>query len=385
MRPRIGLDARFALGDRRGIGNYSLELFKAMAHQNMEFDFVFYSDREDKDNLLSSLPNSEVRVLHPGVYPLWEQCLLPLALLRDNIALFHAVGNTAPLILPKKTKLVITLCDVMYMKDEATLPLSQSWYQRVGRLYRKWVVPPASRNADLLLTISEFSRIDILETFPSIPPNKIEVTLLGLPAAFQSLDGESFTQPPLDGEPYILHLGGLDPRKNTARVIRSFLELKRSCRLEERLIVLGLKNLEGLGLSPLEYTGENGWIHFPGFVPETELPNYYRFAEAFLFPSLYEGFGIPLLEAMSCGTPILTSNTTSLPEIAGDAALFVDSRSTDAIKSALLHLLSSAALKEKMRESGFKRLSLFTWKATSTKTLAAYRSVLESASLAGLA
>jgi glycosyltransferase involved in cell wall biosynthesis len=377
MRPRIGLDARFALGERRGIGNYSLELFRAMASMNHEFEFVFYSDREDTEGLLSYLPNSQVRVIRPGFYPLWEQVLLPLALRRDDIDLFHAVGNTAPVIMPRRTKLVITLCDVMYMKDESLLPLSRSWYQRAGRFYRRLIVPPAARNADHLLTISEFSRTDICETLSRIRPEKVSVTLLGLPSSFQVVPPQEHETSPLGATPYLLHLGGLDPRKNTRMVVRCFLDLKKSDQLEEKLVILGLKTLDSLDLDPHEVSEARTWIHLPGFVSEMELPRFYRHARAFLFPSLYEGFGIPLLEAMACGTPIITSNVSSLPEVAGSAAILIDQSRPDRLKGAILDLLGSLPLQTHLRQEGRLRAEQFNWNNTAELTLRSYRDIFE--------
>jgi len=376
MRPKIGLDARFALGERRGIGNYSLELFRAMSDQDHGFDFVFYSDREDSEGLLANIPNSRLRVLRPGLYPLWEQFILPFALDQDRIDLFHAVGNTAPIFLPKRTKLVITLCDVMFLKDAATLPISSSWYQRVGRIYRRLVVPSAARKANHLLTISEYSRNDICASLPNILPEKTSVTLLGLPSSFNNDRQDSSSMASPEKSPYLLHLGGLDPRKNTTFVVRGFLDLKRRGLLKENLIILGLRTLAPLGLNQQELTEAAEWIRLPGFVPDRTIPRYYRHATAFLFPSLCEGFGIPLLEAMACGTPIITSNISSLPEIAGDAAIFINPNQTEELKQAILKISQSNDIQFKLRDAGFERLSFFEWEKTASQTMGAYRSAL---------
>lgn len=376
MRPRIGLDARFALGERRGIGNYSLELFRAMAAVDHGFEFIFYSDRKDEFGLLEGLPNSSVRVLRPGFYPFWEQAMLPLALQRDEIDLFHAVGNTAPVIMPRRTRLVITLCDVMYMKEEGTLPLSQSWYQRLGRIYRRLIVPPAVRIADHVLTISEFSRADICETLAGCSPEKISVTLLGLPSSFHITPPHEADTSPLGETPYLLHLGGLDPRKNTHLVVRAFLDLKRSGQINGKLVILGLKNLNSLNLDPSETAESECWIHLPGFVSEMDLPRYYRHASMFLFPSLYEGFGIPLLEAMACGTPIITSDLSSLPEVAGNAALLIDPYQPRELAEAILRLTGDPSLQEQLKVAGHVRRKIFQWDQTACLTLTCYQRLL---------
>jgi glycosyltransferase involved in cell wall biosynthesis len=159
-------------------------------------------------------------------------------------------------------------------------------------------------------------------------------------------------------------------------VVRSFLDLKRQGLISERLVILGLKNLDSIGLEPRDVDLAHGWIHIPGFVPEAELPNYYRHASAFLFPSLYEGFGIPLLEAMASGTPIITSNLSSLPEVAGEAAILIDPSSTHELKEAILKLLGSPLLREQLRSAGLSRMALFQWPQTASQTLDCYQKVL---------
>jgi len=372
---KIGLDARFALGERRGIGNFSLDLFRAMASVPHPFELVFYSDREDQEGLLSGLPNARVRVLGPGLYPVWEQLALPRALGQDGIRLFHGIGNTGPVFLPGNIKRVLTIHDVMFLKPVSELPRSPSMYQRMGRIYRRIIAPRAGRRADLTFTDSEFSRQDILASIPGLDPAKVEVAYAGLPGHFlQAVRTE--VAHPLEGRPYLLHLGALDPRKNTALVVKCYLSLRRANAIQEQLVILGLKDLSALGLSPAESQEAQAWLHFPGYVPAQDIPAYYRHAKAFLFPSLYEGFGIPLLEAMACGTPIITSNTTSLPEIAGDAALLIDPKDGEALKKTILDLLGDSSLGTALVAKGTGRIRDFTWNHTAEQVLRSYGRLL---------
>ena len=372
---KIGLDARFALGERRGIGNFSLDLFRAMAVLPHPFELVFYSDREDTEGLLSQFPNSRVRVIRPGIYPIWEQVRLPLALLQDRIQVFHAVGNTGPILLSGSIKRVLTIHDVMFLKPESELPRSPSLYQRMGRIYRRIVAPRAGRRADLTFTDSEFSRQDILASIPGLDPLKVKIAYVGLPRHFL-VSPPSIGTHPLQGQDYLLHLGALDPRKNTALVVKTFLALRRQKAIKEHLVILGLKSLDALGLTPMESQEVKESIHFPGYVPESAMPAFYRHARAFLFPSLYEGFGIPLIEAMACGTPIIASNTTSLPEIAGNAARLINPKSGDQLKGAILELLGSPVLQMELIARGKERTREFCWDNTARKTLDAYSQLI---------
>lgn len=372
---KIGLDARFALGKRRGIGNYSLDLFRAMTNISDEFEFIFFSDRQDTECLLRDLPNSKVRVIGPAFYPFWEQISLPIALKRDQVQIFHAVGNTGPILLPKEMRRIVTIHDVMFLKSLHIVPESPSLYQRLGRFYRSVISPPVALRANLVLTVSNFSRQDILDSILGLDPRKVEVIYNGLPSHFKHCPepGEAH---PLQGQNYLLHLGALDPRKNTSLVVRSYLALKRQHLIDEHLVILGLANLDALDLSDEELKEGKASIHTPGFVTDEIIPVYFRHSRAFLFPSLYEGFGIPLLEAMSCGTPIITSNSTCLPEIAGGATLLVNPRRADEFEKALLTLLDSVDLRTSLITKGLCRIKDFSWEAIATKTLESYKHIM---------
>lgn len=372
---RVGLDARFAVWDRRGIGNYSLQLIRAMARLAPETNFICYTDRPDSEGAFGDLPNCTVRPLVPRIYPIWEQIALARALEKDSIDIFHAVGNTAPLKVPRGTRLAVTLHDVMFMKPTSVLPASSSLYQRLGRIYRRLVTPRIATLADVIFTVSEYSRNDICATFPMISSSKIVVTYQGLPAHFQNLSARRGPHPFHD-RPFLLHLGGFDPRKNTKRVVQAYLNLVQHESINAHLLILGLQDLNGLGLAPQEKELANTWIHLPGFVSESVLPDYYRHAQALLFPSLYEGFGIPLLEAMSSGTPIMTSRVTSLPEVAGEAALMVDPASIPSLEEGIQLLIKSADLRANLSRLGQSRLALYNWDNTASQTLDAYRAVL---------
>jgi glycosyltransferase involved in cell wall biosynthesis len=346
-----------------------------MARLAPETSFVCYTDRPDSHGVFGDLPNCVVRILTPKIYPIWEQVALPRVLKEDGIEIFHALGNTAPLKMPQGIRLAVTLHDVMFMKPASELPASSSLYQRIGRIYRRSVAPRVAAQADVIFTVSSYSRNDICNTFPMISPSKVVVTYQGLPAHFQNLPATPGPHPFQD-RPFLLHLGGFDPRKNTRRVIQAYLNLVQHGLINAHLLILGLRNLNGLGLTPREKEVAKTWVHLPGFVSESVLPDYYRHAQALLFPSLYEGFGIPLLEAMSSGTPILTSRVTSLPEIAGEAALLVDPASISSLEEGIHRLIGSVDLRTSLSRLGQDRLTLYNWDNTASQTIDAYRAMM---------
>lgn len=373
---RIGIDGRFALGERRGIGNYSLALLRTLSSAHPDCEFLVFIDRPDSAGIFSSMSNCSTYVIKPRLYPLWEQLALPKALRALRPDLFHALGNTAPLGLPASIRLVMTVHDVMYLKSRTELPDSPSLYHRLGRRYRCWNVPRAMAGADAILTVSEYSKADILATVPGLEPERITVTYQGLPPHMSGREAER-PGPGPHGKRYLLHLGGLDPRKNTGFVVRNCLSLRRAGKCDADLVILGLKGLQGLGLTPEEVAGAGPWVHLPGFVPEAALPGYFRKAEMLLFPSKSEGFGIPLLEAMAQGTPIITSRVTSLPEIAGQAALVVDPGQDSEFQAAVQSLLASRELRSRLSDAGRERIQQFNWETTGRLTMGAYFQALE--------
>jgi glycosyltransferase involved in cell wall biosynthesis len=210
-----------------------------------------------------------------------------------------------------------------------------------------------------------------------ISPNKIDVVHHGLSPQFRPLDGAAVAEACARyglGAPgsYLLYVGTVQPRKNLARLIDAFAQVARqeAGGAALRLVIAGKR---GWLTEEIERraaaSGVAGQVLFPGFVADADLPALLSGALAFVFPSLYEGFGMPVLEAMACATPVLTSTTSALPEVAGDAALLVDPHDTEAIAEGIARLLSDAALRERLRERGMQRAAQFTWHRCASETL----------------
>ncbi len=372
----LGIDARL-IHYRRGMGTviYSLinEWVRFMTTLTGDalapFRLTLYVDSARAVTAAATFANDYVtaRQLGPAFYPLWEQWLLPRQALRDGVDVLYCPANTAPIFLPASIKLALTIHDVMYLLPQGQLPTSPSLYQRLGRHYRRWVVPKAARRADLIVTDSQFSRRDILQYLGSSLSTSaaaIQVVTLAAAAEYGPQLPENITLGLAQLKvrpPYILGLGAIDPRKNTARLIEAFAQLKNRT---QKLVVTGLDPAAQAHFGKLaQQYGLNlgNDVILLGFVSERELAALYAGATLLLYPSLYEGFGLPVLEAMACGTPVIASNTSSIPEIAGEAALFIDPTDITAMSNAMQRLIDEPSLRQQLIESGRVRASQFNW------------------------
>lgn len=290
---------------------------------------------------------------------------------RQNLELIHDPTGSAPLILAS-SKRVITIHDTIpYVHTGNSTVLDQLIYQ----LWLPFVVPFIDR----FLTVSDHSKRDISK-YLQTPMEKITVIHLAAGDHFRLLT-EAEIHSVLDRSgmslPYILYVGSIEPRKNLIRLLEAYAQLRQwSTRWD--LVVVGERNLwksspvgeitEKLNLKP--------FVHFTGFIPDTDLPGIYNGADLFVFPSLYEGFGLPVLEAMACGTPVITSNTSSLPEVAGDAALLVDPYNVEEIAAVMRMVLEDPDLARDLGNRGLERAREFTWEKTAQRTISVYEKVL---------
>jgi glycosyltransferase involved in cell wall biosynthesis len=370
---RIGIDARL-LNYRRGMGNVLYNYLSQLAILPPEFEYVLFTD-SPATRLPFSLPEHfHIVPMQPGFYPFWEQVLLPKKAHKLGVNLLHCLANTGPLFLPSNIKLVVTINDVMFLLPQHQLPGSRVLFQQLGRIYRSFVVPKVARRADKIITISQYSKSDILRLI-DVPSTKVEVAYL---APGVRSNTNTFATQPLPEIPYLMALGATDPRKNTRLVMEVFARLSRDGRFAGQLRLVGLPEKYSAELRELAQTLKiESQVLFYDFVSESELAHLYHGSTAFLYPSLYEGFGLPVLEAMSYGAPVITSNTTSIPEVAGDAALLVNPTSADELYSATSQLLSNPDLRQQLIQRGYAQAARFSWQEMTHAYLALYREVLE--------
>ena len=374
---RIGIDARL-LSYRRGMGNFLYNLVIELINLDERNQYLLYTNKSLGDELALS-DNFQIHMLPMPIYPSWEQVALPLAAKRDGLDVLHCPANTGPLWLPQGVSLVLTIHDVMYMLPTSVLPASPSLYQRLGRLYRWLVVPPVARQATAIVTDSHYSRKDIVK-YLDLAEDSVRVVWGAPNRACRVITDTSILDKvrakyALD-RPFILALAGVDPRKNTRRVIEAFATFLEDTSAAYQLALVGLpSSAQSFFFRYAQESGVANQIVFTGFIPEEDLVALYNLADVFVYPSLYEGFGLPVLEAMACGTPVVTSPTGSLPEIAGEAALFVDSNNAEAISRGIIRVLGDKELAQHLRTLGFEQTSHFSWHQTAVEMLRIYDQV----------
>lgn len=355
-----------------GIGTYTDNLVKELFNLDKENQYsLFWNgngyDEFKKDN--SSIILSPRK--HGGFY---ESVYVPTYLDRHCIDLYHIPQNGIGLTPDFKTPTVVTIHDLI----PYTMP------ETVGRGYLERFLkdmPTIINNSAGILTVSEFSKNDILKFFPYYSPDRIHVTPLAANENFIPVD-KNFCKEfmlntyNLDND-YLLYIGGFSSRKNVRELIISFSKIINSLKEKVTLVLVGPIKEEGKKLVQLvEDLNLNDYVLFTGYVDEVDLPTLYSGALSFVYPSLYEGFGLPPLEAMSCKTAVITSNLTSIPEVTSDCALLINPFNTDELSAALYNIITDSYLRDNLANRGYERSLQFTWKLTASKTLDFYNFVL---------
>ncbi len=389
----IGIDARL-LHNATGIGRYTRSLFFEFLQcpPGDDIYYLFY-DRpfpgipdpaphspatcaDDANEYVSDLPAHVRVVIAPcTTRMLWTQWHVPPLLKRHQIDVYHGVCNFE-LPLRKLCRYVVTIHDLVPLFFPHVVP----WKHR---LFFRLFMKPAARTADIILTDSHHSQRDIAQHL-GVPKEKIRVTYLGYtsrsPTTIQALSADEILKQYHITRPYLLFVGVQEPKKNLDRLIEAFALLRQASSVNAnlQLVLAGDKGWLSDHLSQrARDLGVGEHVIFTGFVPDAHLPALYQQAELFVFPSLYEGFGLPVLEAMTYGVPVVTSMASSLPEIAGDAAVLVDPHSAEAIRDGMADVLLDQPKAAAMREKGQIQARQFSWKRTAEETYMAYRDAYE--------
>ncbi len=298
---------------------------------------------------------------------LWEQTALPLALLRCRADLLHGPAYVLPFLCPCPA--VLTVHDLSFL----TVPTA---FRRSNRLYLSLSTRRAVRQAQRIIAVSAHTKRDLVRLL-GVPPEKITVVHHGLEhEVFRPLPAETvaaFKRQRGLPEEYILFVGTLEPRKNIPTLIRAFARLKREGNWPHKLVIAGGRGwlFEEI-FALVERLGLRAEVLFPGYIPFAEQPLWYNGAAAFVYPSLYEGFGLPVLEAMACGTPVIAANASALPEVVGEGGLLVPPCDERALAWALAEVLADADRRAELARRGRERAQQFTWPAAARATLAVY-------------
>jgi glycosyltransferase involved in cell wall biosynthesis len=370
----IYVDVSAAVHRRAGLGRYAESLTRALVRADPGRYALFYNRERGMEPLagLSHLPSRSVALGYkPWRMLVWLGHLARLGFDRlvPGAELFHA---TEHLLLPlRSVPAVLTVHDLIFRH----LP---AHHKPLNRWYLNLALPLFCRRATHIIAISECTRGDLVATY-GVPPEKVSVI-------HEAADPRFHPQPPEHIEAarvryglpqrYLLFVGTIEPRKNLIRLLSSF-EAVRAEGLADGLVIVGRRGwLYEDFFTRLERSPAREAVVFPGYVPDEDLPAIYAGAQALVFPSLYEGFGLPVLEAMACGTPVAASNASSIPEIGADAALYFDPQDEEAMTATVRRILTGPDLAEDLRRRGLARAARYSWERAARETRAVYERVL---------
>jgi glycosyltransferase involved in cell wall biosynthesis len=371
---RIGIDAH-AIGAQQG-GNetYIRNLIKSLAEIDGENRYTIYlanarAAAQWREGFTAHHPNFDVRLLPPPTPLVRVPVFLAYELFRRPVDVLH-VQYTAPPFCP--VPVVATIHDLAFERMPET-------FTRRGSFQLKLTVRSTAKKAARVATVSEYSRKDLLNIY-KLPPEKVVVTYNGIEPHFtphQTSPGEAEAVRSRYGisREYFLAVGSLQPRKNLVRLIKAYARLREENEdFRRQLVIVGRKLW--LAHEIFDEVKKQRWaedVILTGYVSDEDLPALYRAARAFVYPSLFEGFGLPPLEAMACGTPVITSDTSSLPEVTEDAALLIDPNDESALARALIEIDRNESLRATLQEKGIAQAGKFTWRDAAEKTLRLYQ------------
>ena len=348
-----------------GVHQYILQLLHHLdgADQNVRITALVGSQAPAQATGLH-LVRARQDTASPARRVVWEQLIQPRILRRIGANLVHGPVFVGPLAAP--CPLVITIHDLSFIRFPRL-------FRPANRLYLKTMTRLSARRARRLIAVSRHTARESAQLL-GIPQERISVVYHGVDPAFRPLPTEqvvAFRERRNLPQCFVLFVGTLEPRKNLIRLVEAFARIRNG---DSKLILVGGKGwLYDDLFATVDELGLCDRVLLPGYVPNEELPLWYNAATAFAYPSLYEGFGMPVTEAQACGTPVLASNTTSLPEAAGDAALLVDPLEPEAIAAGLDRLLGDRLLREQLRDRGLAHARTFTWSRTARETVEVYR------------
>lgn len=385
----IAIDARWIFPRISGIGAYTRELVRALADLDSQnrytilFDRADLRDRTGRETGLADHPNFESVVLPCGVFSARSQLALPGFLRRRNIDVFHSPNYMIPLAAfprsrPGRTRAVVTIHDVIPLLFPDHAPRSRK--SRFFFLY-KWLMAEVARRADAIITVSETSRRDCLELLRVEPGRAGRVAAIpnGVSPRFRPAGGTPAPRkdPADTATPRTcLYVGRADPYKNLNALVRAFSLARSRLPFPLRLVIAGpLDERYPEAPALARDLGVAEHVAWTGYLSDADLVRHYQEADLLALPSRYEGFGLPVVEAMACGTPVLISNAGALREVAGDAALTADPDDIGAMAARLQDILMQPALADKMIAAGLARAAAFTWSRTAAETLALYRKI----------
>jgi len=368
---KIGIDAHAAERDGSGNCTYIRNLLRSLIRIDSQNEYVLYTTRKHHPFYQMFKPFPRIQIKQPPLKVLAHPLLripfwLAYQTFKDRLDVLH-VQYIAPLF--HRGNLVTTIHDLGFLHIPNTFSRWEVWRSKI-------LIRMTAQRSDQLITGSNFSKKDILRQY-QLPAHKVHVVPLGasLNPSLQKEEPESHKtlQKHRIQKPYLLCVGRLNPRKNLLTLVKAFSWLKNKSQIPHRLVIAGKKDFNTREvMGSIQKSPVSQEILFTGLVPDQDLRHLYKEADIFIYPSLFEGVGLPVLEAMSLGVPVITSNSTSLKETAGDAALLVDPLDTKALSRAMEKLISSQKLRKSYSRKGRTRAKNFSWRSTARQTLEIY-------------
>lgn len=372
----IGIDATALPQQPVGAGNYIIQLIRAFARGSSQAEFTIFTQRHGLPLLgVSERPGFRLVTLPdqtPALRLMWEQTTFPILAARHKLDLLHSLHYTLPLAYPGRR--VVTFHDLTFFLFPQLHTLPKRYFFRL-------FIHLSRRRATAIIADSESTRQDAIR-LAKVPPGKIRAILLGVtpdfhpendPALLRAVR-QKYSLP----ERFLLFVGLLEPRKNLPALLQAFASLPPQ-QPEVRLVIVGRQGwMYDQTLRLVQELGIADKVHFTGYVDQPDLPRVYNLAQMAVYPSTYEGFGFPVLEAMACGTPVITTDVSSMPEITGEAGVLVPPGNIPALAQAIQRLLSDPLERQHRAALGIARAANFTWERTAIQTLAVYQDCLRS-------
>jgi glycosyltransferase involved in cell wall biosynthesis len=363
----IGIDAHMLGHNETGNETYILELVRSLAQRESGDTFTVYVENPD------ALPPEAVvaphiRVMRYNTRSGFARLLreLPEYVVRDKLDVLHVSYNAPPRVVPG-CALVVTIHDISFEEHG-------EWFPHKLRAFLRWSVPRSARRAHVVLTDTECAKQELVRLY-QLAPGKIHVTPYAAARHFRPIaDTGALARVRArykTSDKYVLAVSNMQPRKNLARLMQAFTMARARYSVPHRLVLVGQPLwLYGPLVRQARELGDS--VIMTGYVPDADLPLLYNAADVFCYPSLYEGFGLPVLEAMACGTPVITSHLSSLPEVAGNAARLVNPYDTEELARALGELLTDENARANLKSMGIARARSFSWERTAKQTVEAY-------------
>lgn len=371
---RLGIEAqRIFRKNKHGMDYVVLQEIKELQQIDTKNEYyVFVKPGEDR--CVESTGNVHIIELSCPSYPLWEQWALPKAAKKYQVDILHCTSNTAPIWCD--IPLVLTLHDIIFLEPRDKQ--NKSLYQNLGWFYRRLDVPRILNKCQRIITVSNYEMENIVSKL-NIPRERMAMIYNGYNNWFKSIEDQNEVYKKyIQEEGFFFFLGNTDPKKNTERTLVAYSQYLKQSTIKRKLLMADLDSeyLNGI-IERNQIENIRNYIVMPGYIVNSDLPYIYNSAFAFLYTSLRESFGIPLLEAMACGTPVITSNTSSMPEIGGKDAILVNPEKSEEITMMMLKLEKDQAFYEHQQKVGLERATHFSWRKTAESLLKLYQEVYQ--------